>query len=101
MASLAEWFEKQERYRPKWEHGARVFGHWNEIPFIGMLVADREKDQILVQPDLPIKFDGKLNNVLIVKHKDIKRLKSMDDEEPLKLPVAGSIPVKRTKTKNK
>ncbi len=75
MANLAEWFEKQERYKPKWEHGARVFGYWNKIPFIGSVVADREKDYILIQPDLPVKLDNKLNNIIIVRHKDIKSLK--------------------------
>ena len=77
MASLSEWFEKQERYKPKWEYGTRVFGYWNKIPFVGSVVADREKDHILVQSDLPIKFDGKLNNIIIVKHKDISQLKEM------------------------
>ncbi len=79
MANLAEWFEKQERYKPKWEYGSRVFGYWNKIPFIGMVIADREKDYILVHSDLPIKVDGRLNNVIIVKHKDIKSL--IDYEE--------------------
>jgi hypothetical protein len=74
MASLSEWFEKQERYKPKWEYGSRVFGYWNKIPFIGMVIADREKDYILVHSDLPIKVDNKLNNIIIVKHKDIKSL---------------------------
>ena len=81
MASLSEWFAKQERYKPKWEYGARVFGYWNKIPFIGMVVADREKDYILVHSDLPIKVDNKLNNIIIVKHKDIKAL--IDYEEHL------------------
>ena len=75
MASLSEWFEKQERYKPKWEYGARVFGHWNKIPFIGYVVADREKDHILVHSDLPIVVDKKINYIIIVKHKDIKLLK--------------------------
>jgi len=77
MTNLAEYFAKQERYKPKWEYGTRVFGHWNSIPFIGMVVADREKDHILVHSDLPIKVDGKLNNIIIVKHKDIKLLKEI------------------------
>jgi len=75
MGNLSEWFEKQPQYRPKWENGTRVFGHWNKIPFIGMVVADREKDHILIHSDLPIKFDNKLNNIIIVKHKDISQLK--------------------------
>lgn len=79
MASLAEWFAKQERYKPKWEYGARVFGYWRKIPFVGMVVADREKDHILVHSDLPIKVDNELNNIIIVKHKDIKAL--VDYEE--------------------
>ena len=74
MASLAEWFEKQERYNPKWEYGSRVFGYWNKIPFIGMVVADREKDQILIHLDLPIEFKNKINNIVVVRHKDIKPL---------------------------
>jgi hypothetical protein len=72
MASLAEYFAKQERYKPKWEYGTRVFGYWNKIPFVGMIIADREKDHILVHADLPIKFDDKLHNVIVVKHRDIK-----------------------------
>jgi len=75
VANLAEWFEKQERYKPKWEYGTRVFGHWNKVPFIGSVIADREKDHILVQTDLPIKLKDSIHNVIIVKHKDIKPLK--------------------------
>lgn len=74
MASLAEWFEKQPRYKPKWERGSRVFGHWNKIPFIGMVVADREKDHIIIHVDLPFEFEEAVCNIIIVKHKDIKPL---------------------------
>ena len=75
MASLSEWFEKQERYKPKVERGTRVFGYWNKVPFIGSVVADREKDHILVHSDLPIKFEDTINYIIIVKHKDITKLK--------------------------
>jgi hypothetical protein len=74
MANLSDWFEKQERYKPKWEYGTRVFGHWNKIPVIGMVVADREKDHIIVHSDLPVKFEDKLYHILVVKHKDITKL---------------------------
>ena len=77
MSSLSDYFAKQERYKPKWEYGARVFGHWNKIPFVGMVIADREKDHILIHSDLPIVFDKKVNTIVIVKHKDIKILKEM------------------------
>ena len=75
MASYQEHFDKQDRYKPKWERKTRVFGQWNKIPYVGMVVADREKDHILVHSDLPIKFDNKINNIIIVKQKDIKQLK--------------------------
>jgi len=75
MSNLKDYFDKQERYQPKWEYGTRVFGHWNKIPFIGMVIADREKDYILVQTDLPIKLKDNIHNIVIVKHKDIKPLK--------------------------
>ena len=93
-------------YKPKYFIGDRVFGTWNKVPFIGTvgndtLINEIEGPRISIHLDLPIKFDKIVKTSIIVKHKDIKRLKSMDDEEPLKLPVAGSIPVKRTKTKNK
>ena len=101
MASLAEYF-KANRYQAKYDIGDRVFGHWNKIPFIGSvgndtLISLEEGPRISILLDLPIVLKGKVHSVIIVKHKDIKRLKSMDDEEPLKLPVAGSIPAKRTK----
>ena len=105
MGSLTDYFERIG-YKPVYHIGDRVFGHWNGIPFIGCVGNDTDKigsdgPRVTVLVDLPILVDGKVHSVIIVKHKDLKRLKSMDDEEPLKLPVAGSIPVKRTKTKGK
>ena len=100
MTSQTEYFQKIG-YKPKYFIGDRVFGHCNNIPFIATVGNDRvislDGPEITLHLDLPIKVDGQIKNMLIMKHKDIKRLKSMDDEEPLKLPVAGSIPVKRTK----
>ena len=78
MTSLSEWFEKQPCYQPKWEYGTRVFGFWNKIPFVGMVIADREKDHILVHSDLPVKFNDVVNTIIIVKHKDIKKLKEIE-----------------------
>ena len=75
VSNLKDYFDRQEQYKPKWERGTRVFGHWNKIPFIGDVVADRNKDHILVQTDLPIKLQDNIHNVIIVKHKDIKQLK--------------------------
>jgi hypothetical protein len=75
MASLAEYFEKN-RYKPKYFIGDRVHGHWNKIPFRGTvgndsLVSEEEGPKISIFLDLPIKHDGKLHNIIHVKHKDI------------------------------
>lgn len=75
MSNLKEYFDSKEHYKPKWDNGARVFGYWNKVPFIGSVVADREKDYILVQTDLPIKLIDSIHNIVIVKHKGIKPLK--------------------------
>lgn len=103
MVTLAEYFAKN-RPAPVWEIGDRVFGKWNGIPFIGTvgcdnMVSELEGPKVSIFLDLPVLHEGKIRSIIFVKQKDIKRLKSMDDEEPLKLPVAGSIPVKRTKKK--
>ena len=105
MPSLAEYFEKN-RYKPTWLIGDRVFGYHKKIPFIGTvgndtLISEVEGPRVSVFLDLPMKVDKEYKSLIIVKPKDLKRLVSMDDKEPLKLQEAGSIPVKRTKTKNK
>ena len=101
MASLEEYFAK---HRPKaiWHRGDRVFGHWNKIPFIGTvgndnMISELEGPRVSIFLDLPIKYNDKVYEIIFVKQKEIKRLTSMDDTEPLKLPKAGSIPAKRTK----
>lgn len=78
MASLAEYFAKN-RYKSKYSIGDRVFGHWNKIPFIGSVgndtvINELEGPRITVHLDLPIKFQNKINNIVVVKHKDIKPL---------------------------
>lgn len=105
MPNYAEYFDKV-CYKPTWFIGDRVFGRYKKIPFIGTvgndtLINEIEGPRVTVHLDLPMKVDKEYKFLIIVKPKDIKRLKSMDDEEPLKLPVAGSIPVKRTKQKSK
>lgn len=106
MPSLAEYFEKN-RYKPAWFIGDRVFGKYKKIPFIGTvgndtLVSEIEGPRVSVFLDLPMKVDGVVKSIIIVKPKELKRLMLIQEEpEPLKLPGAGSIPAKRTKTKNK
>ena len=101
MPSLAEYFAAN-RYKPTWVIGDRVFGKYKKIPFMGTvgndtLINEVEGPRVSVFLDLPMKVDNEYKSIIIVKPKELKRLKSMDDEEPLKLPVAGSIPAKRTK----
>lgn len=79
MASLAEYFAKN-RYQAKYDIGDRVMGKWNKIPFVGSvgndtLVSEIEGPRVSIHLDLPIKYEGKVYNVIIVKHKDIKLYK--------------------------
>jgi hypothetical protein len=78
MGNQTDYFEKIG-YRPKYFLGDRVFGRWNKIPFIGSVGNDTvineiEGPRITIQLDLPIKFQNKIHNIVVVKHKDIKPL---------------------------
>lgn len=78
MGNLAEYFA-QNRYQGKWQFGDRVFGRWNKIPFIGSVgtdsvVSELEGPRVIVLLDLPILYEKKLHNIVVVKPKDIKSL---------------------------
>ena len=79
MGNQTEYF-KRTGYRPKYFLGDRVFGHWNRIPFAGTvgndaLISPVEGPRISVHLDLPIRLEGVVKNVIIVKHRDIRRMK--------------------------
>jgi hypothetical protein len=78
MTSLTTYFENKA-YQPTYFIGDRVFGHYNKIPFIASVGNDRvvslDGPEITVHLDLPIKVDGVVKSMLIVKHSDIKPLK--------------------------
>jgi hypothetical protein len=81
MANQTDYFNKT-KYWPSYFLGDRVFGKWNKIPFIGTVGNDTvineiEGPRITIHLDLPIKFKDVINNIIIVKHKDIKKLKEM------------------------
>jgi hypothetical protein len=81
MPSMSEQFN-EKGYKPKYWIGDRVFGHWNKIPFVGTVGNDTVINesigpQISIHLDLPIKFGDKMHNFIIVKHKDIAKLKEM------------------------
>ncbi len=64
------------------------------------MVNESQGSLVTVFIDLPLKYKNTWHMTFIkVKPKDLKRLMSMDDTEPLKLPKAGSIPAKRTNKK--
>jgi hypothetical protein len=68
-------------YKHVYDLGDRVIGKWRKIPFVGTVGNDRVIDdtgpQIVVHLDLPIRLDNFNYNVIIVKHKDVKRLKEL------------------------
>ena len=79
MGNQTDYFERIG-YWPTWFLGDRVFGKWNKIPFVGTVGNDRkinERDgpEITIHLDLPIKFGGKVHNIIIVRHRDIKAYK--------------------------
>lgn len=84
MPNYAEYFEKN-RYKPKYEIGARVFGRYQKVPFIGSVGNDRVVSEltgpeVTVHLDLPLQLGETTHRVIIVKHKDIKRLINYDEE---------------------
>jgi hypothetical protein len=82
MASQTDYFNKIG-YQPKYGIGDRVFGKWNKIPFVGTVgndtvINETEGPRISIHLDLPIKFKDAIHNIIIVKHKDIKKLIVID-----------------------
>lgn len=79
MGNVADYFERTA-YKPKYYIGDRVFGHYNNVPFVGTvgndtLISEVEGPRITIHLDLPMKIDNSVRTVIIVKHKDIKPLK--------------------------
>ena len=79
MGTLTDYFNKIA-YKHTYDIGDRVGGTWNGIPFVGSvgndrLVSEYDGPEVTIHLDLPIKFDGKIHNIIVVKHKDIKRRK--------------------------
>ena len=77
--SLAEYFS-QNRYKPTWEIGDRVYGKHEGVPFVGTVGNDteisiEEGPRVTIHLDLP--FPKTKSMLLIVKPKTIKRLKEL------------------------
>jgi len=78
MANQTDYFQKKG-YKPKYYIGDRVFGKYQNIPFIGSvgndtLISEIEGPRISIHLDLPIRIYNVNRSVIIVKHKDVKRL---------------------------
>ena len=76
MSNLARYFESKA-YKPKWFIGDRVTGRWNQIPFVGTvgndtLTSELQGPRVSVHLDLPVKYQGQVHNILLVKPGDIK-----------------------------
>ena len=79
MPKLSDYFNLN-RYKAKYEIGDRVFGKWNNIPFVGTVgndtvISESEGPRISVHTDLPILYENKAHTIIIVKHKDVKPYK--------------------------
>lgn len=79
MGRQSDWFIARG-YKHTYDLGDRIKGKWNGIPFVGSVGNDRivnenNGPEITVHLDLPIKYDDKVHNIIIVKHKDVVRLK--------------------------
>jgi hypothetical protein len=78
MGNQTDYFERIG-YKPVYWIGDRVFGKWNKIPFIGTvgndtMINEIEGPRISIHLDLPIKYNGTIHNIIIVKHSNIKKL---------------------------
>ena len=79
MSNYADYFSKN-RPKPKWFIGDRVYGKWNKIPFVGTIlndnmVSDEIGPVVSVYLDLPVKYKNSYKKILLVKQKDIVKLK--------------------------
>ena len=82
MGNQTDYFN-EKGYKHTYDIGDRVFGRWNKIPFIGSVGNDRlisevTGPEVTVHLDLPIRIGETTHRVIIVKHKDIKRLTNYD-----------------------
>jgi hypothetical protein len=78
MPSYKEYFS-QNRPKPKWFIGDRVFGKWNKIPFTGTVLNDNMIDEeigaeVHVFLDLPIHHKNECKTIVKVKQRDLKKL---------------------------
>jgi hypothetical protein len=81
MGNQTDYFNKIG-YKHTYDIGDRVIGKWHKIPFVGTVGNDRLINhtvgpEVTIHLDLPFKYQDKIYNFIIVKHKDIRRLKEL------------------------
>jgi hypothetical protein len=82
MGNQSDYFNRIG-YKPKYWIGDRVFGHYDKTPFVGTvgndtLISNEEGPRITIHLDLPLKISNEYKSIIVVKHRDIKLLKSLD-----------------------
>jgi hypothetical protein len=83
MGNQSDYFNKIG-YKHTYDIGDRVIGKWKGVPFVGTVGNDRlinhvDGPEVTIHLDLPIRIKGsdQNHNFIIVKHKDIRRLKEL------------------------
>ena len=81
----AEYFEKN-RHVAKYEFGQRIFGYWNNIPFIGTVGNDTVINesfgpQYSIHLDLPIKYQKVIYNFIVDKQSNFKKITKLIEME--------------------
>jgi len=85
MGNQTDYFNRIGYYG-KYNIGDRVYGHYQKIPFIGSVGNDRKINdtlgpEVTIHLDLPMKTADGLRTVIVVKHKDIKKLTDYDTKD--------------------
>ena len=89
MRNQADYF-KENRHQAKYEFGQRIFGYWNNIPFVGTVGNDTVINetfgpQYSIHLDLPIRYENATYNVIVDKQSSFKKItKLIEMEENVK-----------------
>jgi hypothetical protein len=86
MGNQTDYFNKIG-YKHTYDIGDRVIGSYKKIPFVGTVGNDRLINhtigpEVTIHLDLPMKVNNEYKLFIIVKHKDIRRLLSLEDVKP-------------------
>lgn len=85
MRNQAEYF-KENRHVAKYEFGQRIFGYWNNIPFVGTVGNDTVINETIgpqysIHLDLPIKYQKVIYNVIVDKQSNFKKITKLIEME--------------------